>query len=48
MISGLKAEHFIADKGYDSDSIVGQAEIQGMAGSHPSAKEQEKEQEDAT
>ena len=30
LIAGLSAEHLIADKGYDSDALVAQAEQQGM------------------
>ena|ERR1043166_2406423 len=30
LIEGIRAEHLIADKGYDSDAIVAQARQQGM------------------
>jgi len=30
LIEGMTAEHFLADRGYDSDAIVEQAEKQGM------------------
>ncbi|PFR33899.1 IS5/IS1182 family transposase, partial [Bacillus cereus] len=30
LITGVKAEHLIADKGYDSDEIVRFAKKQGM------------------
>jgi transposase len=30
LIEGFAAEHLIADKGYDSDKIVAQAELQNM------------------
>lgn len=30
LIEGLEADHLLADKGYDSDAIVAQAEAQGM------------------
>ena len=30
LIEGLDAEHLLADKGYDSDAVVAQAEAQGM------------------
>ncbi len=30
MIEGITAEYLLADKGYDSDEIVAQAESQGM------------------
>ena len=30
LIEGLKAEHLLADRGYDSNSIINQAESQGM------------------
>jgi transposase len=35
LIDGFEAKHLIADKGYDSDVIVGQASIQGMAAEIP-------------
>jgi transposase len=31
LIEGLRAEHLIADKGYDTDAIVEQAKTQGMS-----------------
>ena len=31
LIDGLDAQHLLADRGYDSDAIVSQAEAQGMA-----------------
>jgi len=30
LIAGLDAEHLLADKGYDRDAVVAQAEAQGM------------------
>jgi len=30
LIDGFEAEHLLADRGYDSDGIVGQAEFRGM------------------
>jgi hypothetical protein len=30
LITGIPAQHLIADKGYDSDAIVEQAQSQGM------------------
>jgi transposase len=38
LIKGLIAEHLIADKGYDSDTIVAQAEGQGMRPQIPPRK----------
>ena len=38
MISGMNAEHLIADKGYDSDAIVEQARGQGMGAVIPPRK----------
>ncbi|MGQ0530981.1 MAG: IS5 family transposase [Panacagrimonas sp.] len=38
LIEGLKAEHLIADKGYDSDAIVEQATQQGMKPQIPSRR----------
>lgn len=38
MISGMNAEHLIADKGYDSDAIVEQARRQGMGAVIPPRK----------
>ena len=38
MISGIAAEHLLADKGYDSDAIVAQAEDQGMTAVIPPRK----------
>ena len=38
LIEGLKAEHLIADKGYDSDAIVEQAKNQGMTAVIPPRK----------
>ena len=35
LIEGLNAEHLIADKGYDSDAIIEQAELQGMRAQIP-------------
>ena len=34
----MKADHLIADKGYDSDAIIKQAEIQGMQAQIPPRK----------
>lgn len=31
MIEGLDAQYLLADKGYDSDAVVAQAEVNGMA-----------------
>ncbi len=45
MIGGLAAEHLIADKGYDSEAIVEQAERQGMRAVIPPRKNR-KEQRD--
>lgn len=45
MIEGLAAEHLIADKGYDSEAIVEQAERQGMRAVIPPRKNR-KEQRD--
>ena len=38
LIEGLSAEHLIADKGYDSDAIVEQAQRQGMQAQIPPRK----------
>ena len=38
LIEGFEAEHLIADKGYDSDSIVEQAKAQGMQSEIPPKK----------
>jgi len=38
LIADLSAEHLIADKGYDSDAIVAQAESQGMLAQIPPRK----------
>jgi len=35
LIEGISAEHLLADKGYDSDAIVEQAERQGMQAQIP-------------
>jgi transposase len=38
LIKGFGAEHLIADKGYDSDAIVEQAQRQGMKSQIPPRK----------
>lgn len=38
MIEGITAGHLIADKGYDSDAIIDQANGQGMAAVIPPRK----------
>jgi transposase len=38
LIEGLTAEHLLADKGYDSDAIVEQAQRQGMQAQIPPRK----------
>ena len=38
LIEGLSAEHLIADRGYDSDAIIAQAEQQGMKAVIPPRK----------
>ena len=38
LIDGFTAENLLADKGYDTDAILDQAEIQGMATVIPSKK----------
>ena len=45
LIAGIPAQHLIADKGYDSDSIVEQAKTQGMRAVIPPRKNR-KEQRD--
>jgi transposase len=35
LIDRFEAKHLIADKGYDSDAVVGQAHRQGMAAEIP-------------
>lgn len=42
MISGMRAEHLIADKGYDSDAIVEQAGAQGMSAVIPPRRNRSK------
>lgn len=41
-MTGLTAEHLIADKGYDSNAIVEQAQRQGMQAQIPSRKSRKK------
>ena len=38
LIDGLDAQHILADRGYDSDAIVSQAEAQGMTAVIPPRK----------
>jgi transposase len=38
LIEGISAEHLLADKGYDSDAIVEQAQQQGMQAQIPPRK----------
>jgi transposase len=38
LIEGIDAEHLLADRGYDSDAIVEQAEKQGMKAVIPPRK----------
>ncbi len=38
LIEGLEAEHLLADRGYDSDTIVAQARAQGMRAVIPPRK----------
>jgi len=38
LIEGITAEHLLADKGYDSDAIVEQAQRQGMQAQIPPRK----------
>jgi transposase len=38
LIEGLTAENLLADKGYDSDAIIGQAKQQGMKAQIPPRK----------
>ncbi len=38
LIEGLDAEHLLADRGYDSDTVVEQAGQQGMKEQIPSRK----------
>jgi len=38
LIEGIDAEHLLADKGYDSDAIVEQAQRQGMQAQIPPRK----------
>ncbi|AXY11555.1 hypothetical protein CUC43_33840 (plasmid) [Bacillus thuringiensis LM1212] len=45
LIKGLKAEHLIADKGYDSDEIVRFAKKQGMNPVIPPRKNRKKQRE---
>jgi transposase len=45
LIEGLRAEHLIADKGYDSDAIVEQAKRQGMQAQIPPRKNRKEQRE---
>lgn len=45
LITGMKAEYLIADKGYDSDEIVRFAKKQGMYPVIPSRKNRKKQRE---
>jgi transposase len=36
LIEGITAEYFLADRGYDNDAIIAQAEQQGMQPTSPS------------
>ena len=45
LTAGMRAEHLLADKGYDSDTIVRQVEAQGMKAQIPPRKNR-KEQRD--
>lgn len=45
LITGLKAEHLIADKGYDSDEIVRFAKKQGMNPVIPPRKNRNEQRE---
>jgi len=38
LIKGFEAQHLIADKGYDSDTVIQQAQDQGMQVKHHRAK----------
>jgi transposase len=38
LITGIEAEHLLADRGYDNDAIVKQAETQGMQAVIPPKK----------
>ncbi|SDH15440.1 Transposase DDE domain-containing protein [Nitrosomonas sp. Nm132] len=38
LIEGITAKYLLADRGYDSDTVVGQAKIQGMKPVIPSRK----------
>ena len=38
LIEGMTAQHLLADKGYDSDAVVEQAQAQGMAAEIPPRK----------
>ena len=38
MIEGLSAEHLLADRGYDTDAILAQAQQQGMKAEIPPKK----------
>lgn len=45
LIQGLSAEHLLADKGYDSDAIVEQAQQQGMQPHIPPRKNRKAQRE---
>jgi transposase len=45
LISGIAAEYLLADKGYDSDAIVVQAESQGMTSVIPPRKNRKVQRE---
>ena len=45
LITDFRAEHLIADKGYDSDAIIAQAEQQGMKAVIPPRKNRKVQRE---
>lgn len=44
-MEGLTAQHLIADKGYDSDAIIAQAQEQGMRAEIPPKKNRKEQRE---
>jgi len=45
LIEGMQAQHLIADRGYDSEKIVGQAKNQGMQVQIPARKNRRQQRE---
>jgi transposase len=45
LIEGISAAHLLADKGYDSDAIIEQAQTQGMKAQIPPRKNRKEQRE---